>query len=62
LHKLRVKSFHSKATLKRHFDGKHLRHYPEQTPIECPHPSCNITLNDKDHLRNHAAIVHKTVT
>jgi hypothetical protein len=62
LHERRVKSFHSKGTLKKHFDGKHLRHYPEQTPIECPHPLCNVTLHDKNHLRNHAATVHGTVT
>jgi hypothetical protein len=62
LHERRVKSFHSKGTLKKHFEQKHLRHYPEQTPIECPHPSCNELLQNKQHLQNHAARVHGIVT
>ena len=62
LHERRIKSFYSKGTLGQHVERKYLRHYPEQTPIECPHPLCNVTLHDKNHLRNHAATVHGTVT
>ena len=62
LHERRIKSFYSKGTLKKHFDERHLRHYPEETPMECPHPLCRVILNDKSHLQNHAATVHGTFT
>ena len=58
----RVKEFHSRGTLKRHFRNRHLRYLPDDKPIDCPHPECGITLHNKMHLQNHAEIVHKTAT
>lgn len=59
---LRVKTFRSRGDLKKHFHRKHLRHHPDDQPIKCPHPMCNLTLRDKAHLQNHAAIIHGTLT
>ena len=58
----RTKAFHSRGDLKKHFIRKHLRHYPDGEPIDCPHPECDARLSDKEHLQNHAATVHKTYT
>lgn len=58
----RIKSFHSRGTLKRHFQNNHLQHHPDGQPIDCPHPLCKLTLEDKASLQNHAAMVHKTFT
>ncbi|WPH04370.1 Hypothetical protein R9X50_00726000 [Acrodontium crateriforme] len=59
---LRTKEFHSRSDLKKHFHRKHLRHYSDGLPIECPHPLCDETLSHKMHLQNHAATIHKTLT
>ena len=58
----RKKPFRNRDGLKRHFHRKHLRHYPDDEPIDCPHPECNARLSDKEHLQNHASTVHKTLT
>lgn len=58
----RVKEFHSRGTLKRHFQNRHLRYLPDDKPVDCPHPRCKVTLNNKMHLQNHAEMVHKTTT
>ena len=57
----RLRSFHSCSDLKKHFHRKHLRHYPEDQPIACPHPRYDITLTGKMHLLNHAEVVYKTL-
>ena len=59
---VRLKSFHSRGDLKKHFQRKHLRHHPKDQPIECPHPRCKVTLHNTMHLQNHAETVHKTRT
>lgn len=58
----RLKSFHSRGDLKKHFQRKHLCHHSNSKPIACPHPRCNIELESKMQLQNHAALVHKTLT
>ncbi len=58
----RLCSFSSHGDLKRHFHRKHLRHHPDGQPVACPHPRCDIDLNDKMHLQKHALVVHKTPT
>jgi len=58
----RLKTFASRGDLKKHLHRKHLRHHPDGQPIVCPHPRCDVTLNDKMHLQNHAEVVHKTPT
>ncbi len=58
----RLWSFSTRGDLKRHFHRKHLRHHPDGQLIACPHPRCNVDLNDKMHLQNHAEVVHKTAT
>ena len=57
----RKKSFRDRDGLKRHFHRKHLRHYPDGQPIDCPHPECDAELSHKQHLQNHAAVVHKSL-
>jgi hypothetical protein len=59
---LRIKTFHSRGDLKKHFERKHLRHIPDGRAIDCPHPACEKRLSNKEHLQNHAAAVHKTFT
>ena len=56
----RLKCFHSRGDLKKHFHRKHLQHYPENKPIDCPHPRCRVTLANTKHLQNHVEVVHKT--
>lgn len=58
----RTKTFRDRDGLKRHFERKHLRHCPDDEPLDCPHPNCDLKLFNKAHLRNHAAKIHKTVT
>jgi len=58
----RLKTFASRGDLKKHFHRKHLRHYPDGQPIECPHPRCGVDLQNKMLLQNHAEVVHKTPT
>jgi len=58
----RTKTFYSRAVLKTHFQNQHLQHHPDGVPIKCPHPRCDLTLDDKMHLQNHAALIHKTLT
>jgi hypothetical protein len=58
----RTHVFGARGDLKKHFKRKHLQHIPEGEPIDCPHPECNAKLEHKQHLQNHAATVHKTIT
>ncbi|KAF2158757.1 hypothetical protein M409DRAFT_30718 [Zasmidium cellare ATCC 36951] len=58
----RTKSFYSRGTLKKHFRNEHLQYHPDNAPIRCPHPMCDLTLEHKMHLQNHAAVIHKTLT
>lgn len=58
----RFKCFHSRGDLKKHFERHHLQHHPDDQPITCPHPRCQIKLTRKTHLRSHAELVHKTPT
>ncbi|CAK4031768.1 C2H2 finger domain-containing [Lecanosticta acicola] len=61
-HEDRQKSFCRKRDLKKHFERMHLRHLPDATPIECPHPRCSQIFEHKLHLQNHAATIHGTFT
>nr|POE75084.1 hypothetical protein CFP56_78196 [Quercus suber] len=59
----RTKQFRDRAGLRRHFFRKHLQYHDTKQRIRCPHPKCcNEWLEHTDHLRNHAATVHKTLT
>lgn len=58
----RLKSFHSRCTLKKHIQRKYFQHHSNSKPIAYPHPRCYVELRDKMHLQNHAALVHKTLT
>jgi hypothetical protein len=58
----RTKPFRRRDGLKKHFESVHLRHIPDGQAIDCPHPECNERLSNKQHLQNHAAKVHKTLT
>ena len=58
----RLKSFHSRGDLKKHFHRKHLRHHPAGQRIACPHPRCHVDLGSTVHSQNHADLVHKTPT
>ncbi|KAK4570554.1 hypothetical protein LTR86_002636 [Recurvomyces mirabilis] len=60
---LRMSEFRNRDGLKRHFLRKHLRHLPAGQAIKCPHPRCSDQwLDHADHVRNHAATVHGTMT
>lgn len=58
----RAKAFRNRDGLKRHFERKHLRHFPDDQQLTCPHPNCDVQLLNKVHLRNHAAKIHRTAT
>jgi len=59
----RNKRFCNRDGLKRHFLRKHVQHHSAGQRIRCPHPRCRGQwLEHMDHLRNHAATVHGTVT
>ncbi|GIZ48168.1 hypothetical protein CKM354_001124100 [Cercospora kikuchii] len=59
----RTKQFRDRSCLKRHLFRKHLQYHDTKERIRCPHPKCNDRwLEHVDHLRNHAARVHKTLT
>ncbi|KAK0858530.1 hypothetical protein LTR87_017760 [Friedmanniomyces endolithicus] len=59
----RAKSFRNRDGLKRHFIRKHLQYHAARQRIKCPHPKChNEWLEHADHLRNHAATVHGSLT
>ena len=57
----RTKASHRRDALQKHFRA-HLRHIPDDEEIDCPHPECNERLRHQQHIQNHAARVHKTVT
>ena len=57
----RTKAFHRRDALQKHFRA-HLSHIPDGQGIDCPHPECKEKLSHKQHLQNHAAQVHKTLT
>ena len=54
----RTVSFSRIDSLRRHTDDKHLKYYDPDTPLLCPHPSCDISLHNVNHFKNHAATVH----
>jgi hypothetical protein len=58
----RTKAFRRRDGLQKHFESAHLRHIPDGQAIDCPHPECNERLSHKQHLQNHAATIHKTIT
>jgi hypothetical protein len=60
--KARQRSFRDIYTLRTHFKISHLDHLPDDEAIECPHPECNETLLNKEHLQNHALQIHNTRT
>ena len=57
----RTKAFHRRDALQKHFRA-HLSHIPDGQEIDCPHPGCTEKLWHKQHIQNHAATVHKTIT
>ncbi|KAK3669751.1 hypothetical protein LTR78_010379 [Recurvomyces mirabilis] len=58
----RMKAFRNRDGLKGHFERKHLRHHTA-TQLRCPHPKCgNEEFKHMNHLRNHAASIHGTIT
>ncbi|KAK3669460.1 hypothetical protein LTR78_010646 [Recurvomyces mirabilis] len=60
---LRMNEFRNRDGLKRHFLRKHLRHLSTRKAIKCPHPRCSDEwLEHANHVRNHAATVHGTIT
>ena len=58
----RLKTFWARGDLKKHFHRKHLRHHPDDEPIACPHPRCDITFERKTCFQNHVERVHKIRT
>lgn len=54
----RTASFSRIDSLRRHIDDLHLSRYDQDVPIVCPHPSCDTSLQDVNHFKNHAATVH----
>ena len=58
----RTKAFRRRDGLQKHFKSAHLRLIPDGQAIDCPHPECGERLSHKQHLQNHAATVHKTIT
>ena len=58
----RPKAFHRRDALQKHFQGVHVQYIPDGQAIDCPHPECNERLRHKQHIQNHAARVHKTIT
>lgn len=58
----RLKYFHSRGDLKKHFHRKNLRHHPDGHLIACSHSRCQDILTSKMHLQNHAELIHKTPT
>lgn len=58
----RLKPFASPGDLKKYFHRKHLRHHPDDKPIACPHPQCDITFTRKMYFSNHVEEIHKIRT
>ena len=58
----RLRAFHARGDLKKHFLRKHARYHLVDAPIDCPHPRCRITFNSIKGLRGHAELIHKTLT
>jgi hypothetical protein len=59
----RTKQFRDQDGLRRHFFQKHLQYHDTKQRIRCLHPKCRDEwLEHTDHLWNHAATVHKTLT
>ena len=58
----RLKTFWARGDLKKHFHRKHLRHHPDDEPIACPHPRCDITFERKMYFQNHVEEIHKIRT
>jgi hypothetical protein len=55
-----IKSFASPGDLSKHFKRKHLRHIRDRDRLECK--VCQMPLQHKMHLQNHAQKVHGTVS
>jgi hypothetical protein len=58
----RTHVFSVRGDLRKHFNRKHLRYILDGQAIDCPHPESDERLLNKEHLQNHAAMVHKTFT
>ncbi len=51
-------SFSRIDSLRRHMNEFHLDHYEDGAPLICPHPSCDASLENVNHFKNHAATIH----
>lgn len=54
----RTTSFSRIDSLRRHMNELHLSHYDHGVRMVCPHPSCDTSLENVNHFKNHAATVH----
>lgn len=54
----RTRSFSRIDSLRRHMNELHLSHYDHGVRMVCPHPSCDTSLENVNHFKNHAATVH----
>ncbi|KAL2272538.1 hypothetical protein FJTKL_06333 [Diaporthe vaccinii] len=52
------REFYDEHVLARHFSSVHLDEIAQDQGFVCPHPDCLVPLDDKDHLRLHAHMVH----
>lgn len=50
--------FYDEHVLARHFSSVHLDEIGQDQGFVCPHPDCLVPLDDKDHLRLHAHMIH----
>jgi hypothetical protein len=60
---IRTRCFANPFSLTRHVH-KHLQYLPKGQPFTCPHPSCSMDgflLQDSNHYKNHALMVHSVV-
>jgi hypothetical protein len=58
---VRTRCFANPFTLTRHVHKQHLQYLPTKQPFTCPHPSCSMDrflLQDANHYKNHALMVH----
>lgn len=56
----RVASYATLGSLSRHFLRKHIKKLKEQEQIDCQ--ICNVRLEHRQHLQNHAEAFHRTVS
>lgn len=55
-----TRKFYTSTDVTKHFRRRHLSKLPDDNRIECQ--VCCVTLDHKQHLRNHALLVHGTVS